>query len=225
MNKIKLVSFFLALVLSLAFASPHITEASSGSNCQIIYGGGEVCPQGKSFNIDKKILSLGKGESYVDNLSINDSKFLPGQNITFQITIKNTGNIKISDLSIIDTLPSGLTFSSGEGKWDSSSKKLSFNLNLDAGKSKTFTFVAKIPNTQDSTCITNEVKATDSTGMSGNDTAQFCVQRNTTSSQLPQVLPSQPIKQTPPTGVETLGLLALFPSGVLGYFLRKKSSK
>lgn len=225
----KLLSTPLALLFLLLSISTVF--AASGSSCQIIYGGGEVCPPGRNFTIDKKVLSPGKGGSYIDNLGTNDAKFSPGQNVTFQITVKNSGNSKITGMQIVDTFPQYLTFISGEGRWDTSTGKLTFNnLSLDPGRSKTFTFVAKIANgsvfksNEGIVCLINEAKATDSTGGSAMDTSQFCVQRSIPS-QLPQpqVMKGGPITQTPPTGPEMLGLLALIPSGIGGYLLRKKS--
>lgn len=220
--------------LALLFFLLSITTvfAAGGSNCQIIYGGGEVCPPGKNFTINKMVLSPLKGGGYVENLGTNDAKFAPNQNVTFQITVKNTGSSKINDMQVVDTFPQYLTFMSGEGRWDASNGKLTFTLDLDPGKSRTFSFVAKIANVgvfksnEGIVCLINEARATDSTGLNGMDSTQFCVQKNMTSElPQPQVMKGGPITQTPPTGPGMLGLLALIPSGIGGFLLRRKSQK
>lgn len=205
--------------------------AAGTSSCQIIYGGGEVCPPGVNFTIDKKVLSPTKGGGYVENIGASDTKFSPGQNVTFQITVKNTGNAKITGMQVVDTLPEFLTFVSGDGKWDAASRRITMsNITLDPGKSRTFTFVAKIADgsvfrsNEAVVCLINEVRATDSTGGNAMDTAQVCVQRSVPSElPQPQVMKGGPISETPPTGPEMLGLAALIPAGTFGYYLRKKS--
>ncbi len=67
-------------------------QAAGTSNCQVIYGGGEVCNPQISFNLDKKVQKPTKGGELVDNLSIIDEKFFSGHDVVFKITIQNSGN-------------------------------------------------------------------------------------------------------------------------------------
>lgn len=230
MNYKKLITTTAIAAAFLANASLALASGSSygTSNCQVIYGGGEVCQKEIKFTIDKKVQGPTKGGQFVDNLSMNDAKFQPGSDIAFQITITNTGNTTIQNLSIVDTLPSNLIFLSGAGNYNSANNTITYNVsNLEAGKSNQQTFLAKIADkskfSNSVTCLNNTVRANDDNGNSASDNAGFCVENPTTQNPTPKVFTSVPPKSIPNTGPEMLPLLGLIPAGISGYFLRKKS--
>lgn len=219
----------LTIVLSLAFLAGSSTAMAAGSTsqCQIIYGGGEVCQNEIKFTINKTVQSPTKGGQYVDNLSINDAHYQPGTDISFQITITNTGNTTISTLNVVDTLPSNLSFVSGAGNYNSANNTISYTVtNLEPGKSNQQTFVARIAGkssfSNSVTCLNNAVNATDNNGNSASDNAGFCVE-NPITTPTPKVFTTVPPKSIPSTGPEALPLLGLIPAGITGFFLRKKS--
>lgn len=221
-----------ALVAGAFLANTTLASASGSSygtsNCQVIYGGGEVCHEQVKFTIDKKVMQPTKGGGYVDNLSSNDARFQPGSDAAFQITITNTGNKTIEKLTVVDTLPSNLLFVSGVGNYNSSDKTITYTIsNLEAGKSNQQTFVAKIADkskfSQTVTCVTNAVKAYDNNGNNANDNASLCIENVVVAQPEPKVFTSYPPKTIPNTGPEMLPLLGLIPAGISGYFLRKKS--
>ena len=75
-------------MFALLFASTgSALAAGSESNCQVIYGGGEVCETKVKFTINKLVQNPGKGGNYVENLNINDPRLKPGQNVNFKIVI------------------------------------------------------------------------------------------------------------------------------------------
>jgi uncharacterized repeat protein (TIGR01451 family) len=203
--------------------------ASSGtSQCQIIYGGGQVCQDQIKFTVDKKVQQPTKGGGYVDNMSNNDTRFQPGNDVAFQITITNTGNTTISNLTVVDTLPSNLTFVSGAGNYNSSNNTITYTINnLEAGKSNQQTFVARIADgskfSQAVTCLTNSVVANDNNGNSASDKAGLCVENKITTAPQPKVFTTVPPKSIPSTGPELLALVGLLPLGATGLYLRKKS--
>jgi len=74
--------FTLVLLSIILFALR--TENTYAAGCTPIYGGGESCPD-YSFSIQKHVQKPGKnGGDFVNNLSINDPKYAPNQNVTFQ---------------------------------------------------------------------------------------------------------------------------------------------
>ncbi len=215
LSKIALASsLFLLGSASLAFA------AGSYSNCQVIYGGGEVCNPSVQFTIDKKVQSPTKGGQMVDNLGANDAKFSAGQQVPFEITVQNTGNQAIT-LNVVDILPSYLSYVSG-GTFDANTKQISNSVTLNPNDTKTFNIVAKVvdnaslPN-QSVTCVTNVAKATDGTGVTAEDDAQLCIQKGLT------VQPQVPTKTIPNTGPEAIALFLLPPLGAAGLYIRWKT--
>jgi len=225
----------------LTAATPALASGSSyggygvgTSNCQIIYGGGELCQKQVKFTIEKQVMSPTKGGSFVDSLSTNDPKFAPGQNVTYRVIIKNIGDTAIQQLDVNDTFPQFVSFVSGPGNFDANSQSLNFSIqNLAPNKTVTYTIVGKtadnatLPQDKMIVCPINTVKAVESDGNTASSSSQICIEKNVptgTSGQLPpKVYQTPPMKTTPNTGPEVLGLLALIPSGIAGVFLRKKS--
>lgn len=212
-------------------ASAGIAFAGS-SQCQVVYGGGEVCEEKIQFTLDKKVLTPTKGGSYVDNLTINDHRFQIGNTATFKIIVKNTGDNKINSLTVVDKLPDHLTFVSGPGTYNESNRTITYTINnLEKGQVNEQVFTVTIANTlpanQGVVCLTNEATATDNNGITAKDSAGLCVQQNVTNpvqpTPAPQVFQKVPVKNIPNTGPEMLPLLGLIPAGLAGLVLRNKS--
>lgn len=221
----------IALCVSLLlFINAGLANAAGQSNCHTIYGGGEVCSNRIKFSIDKKVLVPNKPGSFVDNLGTNDVKFQPGQQVTFKISVTNTGDRKIDRLDVQDTLPSYITFVSGVGTYDKNTNMLSYTIsNLEKGATNEQTFVGviagadKLPQNQSTVCLTNHAQATDNNGIIAKDSAGLCVEKGVIERKpTPQVYESVPVKKIPETGPEALTLLALVPAGLAGLVLRKK---
>lgn len=213
-----------AILFSLAFLA-FVPYAKA--DCQSVYGGGQTCAF--NYTINKLVQVPGKGGGqYVDNLSINDPKYSPSQNVSYEIIVTNTGNNTIPTLTINDTFPQFITFVSGVGNYNQSNNTLNFTIsNLEAGKSVTYVLTAKtadantLPNNQGIICVINQVNATDQNGQVQSDSSQLCIQKNV----LPAVAPAPKIVATPATGPEMLPLLTLLPGALGGLMLRKRSNK
>lgn len=222
MNKITTSLITAAAVLS---ASASVAFASGTSNCQVIYGGGEVCPPEVKFTIDKKVQTPNKGGSFVDNLSVNDAKYKAGQDVPFQLIVSNTGTKDIT-LTITDILPNYIEYVSG-GTYDANAKQVTNSVSLKAGESKTLTIVGRItadtnmPADKSVMCVTNIAKAADGNGATAEDNAQLCIEKSTPSA---KVYPTVPTKDIPNTGPEALALVILPPLGAAGLYLRRKAS-
>lgn len=229
MKKIALIVtlFLFGLSSSASFAS-YGSEA-----CQPIYGGGQTCVTTAKFILDKKVLhptqkTKGNTEFFVDNLSINDPKYQPTQNVKFQLIATNTGNETISELTLTDILPDFVDFVSGPGTYDSKTRIITLSIpNLNPDESRKYTIETKaranetLPQGQGIVCVVNQASL-----ISGNDesrdNSQFCIEKKTTKGGLP-VLSAPGLKQTPATGPEMLGLIGLIPAGLGGLLLRRRS--
>lgn len=226
----KILNFVILTIFSLALAG---AVSPAFADCQALYGGGQSCAPSFNFTINKLVQVPGKGNGqFVDNLSINDAKYSPSQNVNYEIIITNTGSQAIPTINITDTFPQFITFVSGVGNFDKNTKTLSFTIsNLEAGKAVTYILAAKtadanfLPNDQGITCVINQVNATDSNGMTNSDSSQLCIQKNVLGAIPPAVLPMPKIVATPATGPEMLPLLGLIPGALGGLMLRKKSNK
>lgn len=170
---------------------------------------------------------------FVDSLSMSDPKFVPGQDIIFRIVITNNENTAIKNISVKDILPAYITFVSGEGRFDASTKTLMIIVNdLRASESKTFTLNTRvvsdsqIPTIKGGvTCMINQAEVTLGDKLS-KDNAMFCIEKKVSGAETKkdiQVYPPQKATATPATGSETIALLSLLPLGLVGFYLHQKS--
>lgn len=223
-------SLVLAVILSALTAFPSNADVS----CQPIYGGGQSCVTSADIAINKKVQNPASGQ-FVDNLGTNDSKFSIDQNVTFQLIVSNTSQSTINRVIVKDVFPQFVSYVAGPGSFDANSKTLTFELNnLASGESRTFTVSGKV--SSDSAllqnggiiCVVNQSTAQIAlNGQTSQDNSQLCIKKGVpakTKGGLP-VLPAPAMAITPPTGPEMAVLPLLGGSGILGYFLRRKSSK
>src|SRR5689334_2814534 len=90
-----------------------MTIPKAYADCQPIYGGGTAC-QPTSIVVSKTVLNP-KTNTYVHDLGIADPQFHPGDNITFQIAVTNTGSENIGPVRVADVFPAAVTFVQGQG--------------------------------------------------------------------------------------------------------------
>ncbi len=228
--------FALTAFAFIAFTGNAFATSNGGYgtiDCQPIYGGGETCETSNKFVLDKKVLhptkTKGNVEVYVDNLTINDPKYAPGQTIKFQLSVTNTGSSKLDEVTFTDYLPNYVEFVSGPGTFDSNSNKLTYKIeNINSNETKRFIIVAKVkgagslPNTQNTVCVVNQASVTFGKDES-RDNSQFCIEQTTTTKGGLPVMPAPKMTQTPSTGAESLALIGLIPAAVGGLFLRRRS--
>lgn len=223
------ISIGLALT-TLAFITAA-AQAAGNSNCQVIYGGGEVCERNIEFSLDKFVQKANKGGEYVENLNTNDPRFRADQDVVFKVVVKNVGQDTIENMTVTDTLPSYVTFVSGAGNFDKNSNKITFTLqNLAKNEQREFIIATKVvgenslPTDKAINCVVNHVSAVESNGATAKDSSQFCIERAVVAKPTPQVFDKTPVKKIPETGAESfLALIGLVPAGIAGFALRKKS--
>jgi len=193
------------------------------------YGVG--APAGLQLVVNKLVMHPKSG-IFVENLSLSDPKVAPQNIVTFKVTVTNSTNAKLSGVRLTDNLPQFINFGTGPGKFDEKSKTLTIEVgNLAPSETKTFTFTTKVvsqdklPADKATVCVVNQAVVTGDSQKS-EDTAQFCIEKQVlgvpTKGGL-RVFPPPSVTVTPPTGPEMLALAALIPTGLAGFFLRRKS--
>lgn len=214
-----------AIILSFVGSAPvHADQYSQP--CNTAYG--NTC-QTETLLINKMVQHP-TSSAFVENLGLNDPKFIPGQQVTFKIVVRNAGNSDIHNITVKDQLPDFVDFMTGFGTYDKNNKTLIFTIDiLKAGESKEYTVavraktVDQLPADTGVMCPVNNVYANSAT-QSVNDSTQFCIEKSKTKGGL-TVFPAPKMTSTPATGAEDLALLALLPLGSIGMFLRKSSQK
>lgn len=149
--------------------------------------------------IEKKILNP-QNNQFVDNLNIEQQTFLPNQDVIFRLTVTNTVQSDLKNLSVTDKLPNVLNFVSASfGSFDTNSKIVTLTVDsLKLGETKTFEIRTKVKSANllpaGASCQTNLAKVTVS-NMVGEDTSTFCVSQQVlgTTSQMPSTGPIQTI--------------------------------
>ena len=229
MNKL----FSLLLGAVLLFSVSQTAYAAGESNCQIIYGGGEVCEEQVKFTINKLVQKPGKGGGdYVENLNIGDPRYTSNQNVNFKIVIENTGDRDIENLNVTDTFPQFLTFVAGVGNTNKGASQINWTIGkLERGKKAEYVITAKtanddkLPKNQAITCVINNVKAVSSDGSQAEDNSQLCIEKQVLGTvTTPQIFDKPSAKQIPATGPEMLALFGLVPMGAAGIYLRRKAN-
>ncbi|MGA2968015.1 MAG: hypothetical protein ABSD69_02505 [Candidatus Levyibacteriota bacterium] len=206
-----------------------LLPAKAYADCQALYGGGQTCTS-YNFSLQKFVQVPNQSwGNFVNNLSVNDPKYSLSQTVNFQIVITNTGSNNISSVTIADTFPQFVSFVAGPGSFNTGNNTLTFVVyNLNVGQSQTFNLSGKIANSgvpQGITCVVNQAAGTDNNGDTNTASSQLCIQNVTNVTPTPVVLPVVQVRTTPPTGPEMLPLALLFPGGLAGIFLRKRSKK
>lgn len=216
-----LFSFFL---LGIFLISP--VKVFADVSCQAVYGGGQNCVTIGKMTINKTVQNPQTGQ-FVDNLGTNDAKYSAGQTINFQIQVTNTSGSAIPQTVVKDIIPAFVTFVSGQGSYDENSKTLTFNIdNLNPNETRTFPIQAKVVDSKQLStasainCVVNQASAVSSNGNHAQDNSQFCIQNVLV--QYPVLLPPK-TTTTPSTGPEMIPLIAMIPTGIAGWFMRKKS--
>ncbi len=225
-----ILSIFGAFAITLFAASTVF--AAGQSNCQVVYGGGEVCEEQVKFTINKLVQHPGKGGAYVENLTVNDPKYAPNQNVNFKIEVVNTGDKTIENLNVTDTFPEILSFVAGVGNAEVGSKSVNFVIGkLEKGKKVEYIITAKTANADKlnaTQCANNNVKAVATTGAVAEDNAQICVEKpvvptTTVVNGKPEIMDKPNVKTIPSTGPEMVALFGLIPTGIAGIYFRRKA--
>lgn len=233
----------LLIVLIIFVSSQLINKAFAQEPCQSIYGGGTTCIKTQDITVDSKVLNPSTNKM-VDNLAINDAKYKSGFIVIFQVAITNNRKTIIEKTNIQDIFPQFVSFSSGPGSFDTTTRTLAFDAdNLMPSETRTFNILGRIVNasqlsfSENVICLANQVKAFVPDPAVGQDNSRLCIEKKsmspvaTTKGEYQTVPPKVGFPIFPPvfvttspsTGPESLVLFSLIPTGILGWFLRKRT--
>lgn len=216
----KKVFIFVLLVVSYLFFATGI-HADYG--CSDQYGG---CAPSLTISVNKQVGVPGGTNTdptlanFVDNLSSADPRFSPEQLVFFKVTVKNTSNTTLSNVTVKDVVPSFIEPVSGPGSWDGSNRVITFSAgDFTPGEEKVYFFkmqvdpIGSLPSDKGLFCIVNQAQAFNDR-VSGSDSSQLCIEK--------QVLGAATV---PASGPEFgLLLLGLNLAGLgVGFTLKRKA--
>lgn len=190
-------NFSLTLLTAITFLTfAQTAQAGVGSYGQGPYGqyGGNGTNPNPSIKIDKKVgmpnTTKGGTINYVDNMTSTDARFKPGQQIYFQVKVKNTSNVKLTNVVVKDFVPAYAEPIEGPGTFDAKTRTVTFTYpELNPGEERTEKFLMqiypqdKLPTDKGLMCGGSEATNIVEVYMNGNakaadrDTAQYCVEK------------------------------------------------
>ena len=183
----KKLIFGISITLGLLFVSA--SQVSAAVRCETQYGGNQVCVTTGQLQINKKIWAPNYSE-YRDNLYITDYQFKTADFVTFKLIVKNVGDNTLTNVKIVDSLPSFLFFTGGS---TSEYKKDKLNPGeewvIDGVKTQV---VSDSQLNADRICGVNTAEVTADGNQHDKDTAELCVTKKILG-----------LKKLPETGVNT----------------------
>jgi uncharacterized repeat protein (TIGR01451 family)/LPXTG-motif cell wall-anchored protein len=186
LNKTKMATGLMSLALSITFlGSNNVVYA----NCTSDGAYGQKCERAEDFDIDKDVRFVGD-DTWKDKLT----KVKKGQRIEFKITVKNTDDVEVDSMKMVDFLPDELEFKGGD-------KLVQYWQDFSAGEKKTFIFEAQVKDSEYNRsnfekCVVNKAEAYYSDDEVGSDSAKVCYS-------------DKDIEELPRTGPIDDGMLAL----------------
>lgn len=205
-------SILVFLILLTAFLVPSVYADYVG-----------VAPQPGQLLTVTKTIQDPTNNQFKKNLTISDTHLLPQQEFLFRVEIKNVSSSDLNDILVTDTLPQTVDFISASEQFALSGQNLTLTIpKLTPNQSKVIDLKVRIKQAnqlpaEPVNCKTfNFVKA-EVGGQSPSDTSGFCFEN--------KVLGVT--TELPKTGPESVGLILLGSSGLLGaaYAFWKKSKK
>lgn len=204
--------FSVFCLLSSVFVSNVYADSSYGT-----YGGGST-PTDLVINKEVKNPLT---NVFVENLGSMDPTFIPGSTVTYRLVIKNGSGETMNPVTVVDKLPSYLTFVSANyaSSYDKGTNTVTFTIdNMIAGDTKTIDLTVKVadrsafPSDRSMFCVINYSKVTAPARPSGDeDTAEACLTTG------PGNLPVAGVN-------DMFGLLPFLSLGGIGVVLLKKKS-
>lgn len=163
--------------ISAVFFSVLITHNFITHNSYAQYG--QPAPS-YSILVDKMV---NKGNEYVDNLSPTDPRFRPGQTVSFKVKIKNTANVKLTNVVLKDFVPLYIEPIEGPGSYDLVTRTITYNPgDFEPSEEKVYYIKGqifsqdKLPSDKGLFCLVNKVTAS-TDQVSDDDASQFCIEK------------------------------------------------
>lgn len=225
-KKISVLSVFIVLFVLISLSLVNLVHAQAKS--------AEFTVNGLVLNPDTN--------TFVDSISDSEHKFVPGEEVTFKITVTNGSDHNYRAVLTKFIFSSYLQYTSGDGRYDVGAHTFHLtttSLNSEETKSYTIKAIVRSDLTKYGTaCATNTTSAVNTDTMVSIDYTSLCVENinknnikevkgTTTQSNdiSPTVYNSESLTQTPSTGPNILVLLEFTAVGLVGFAIRKYSSK
>jgi uncharacterized repeat protein (TIGR01451 family) len=172
------------------------------------------------MGLDIKIKHPQSGE-YTDNIKAEEVTFLPGQEVEFQVEVKNNAAFDLQDVVVNNKLDANVEFISGPGNYDQNSHTIGW-LEDRILKEETKQYYIKLKVTpkgtsqNDPNCVKNSVEAKKDSALVS-DSTEFCFQNKVLST----------VSELPKTGVSVFNilLLATVLSGMVALYSFIRSSR
>lgn len=179
MNKI-----VLTLIATAAIFIASTSDTSAQYGCPPY---GAECPPASKIVVDKTVRDpRAKGDVYVDNLTIADYKFAPGEDVIFKITIKNTGDRDVENIEAVDLIPvlNDVLLASGDTRSSIREITKSFGT-LKSGETKTWYIRTRVKGAESipAGTVCGDPKAINRVTVHAkdmpdtSDTSSFCIQK------------------------------------------------
>jgi len=211
----KLIPFFTLFLIS--YFIPLISMPVAYADSYGTYGGGST-PTDLVIN---KLVKNPISNVFVENLGSTDPTFSPGSTATFRLVIKNGSGETMNPVTVVDQLPSYLTFVSATVPvtYDKGLNKVIITLSdIIAGDTRIIDMVVAVapktsfPKGQSHFCVTNYSKVTAPARPNGDDdTAELCM----TTAVGKEILPVAGVN-------DMVALIPFFTLGGIGAVLLKK---
>lgn len=147
-----------------------------------------------SIIIDKKVAKPGttKGGAnvcdgslaYVDNFATTNDRFHSGDDVCFQVRIKNTSNEALNNVTVTDTVPSYVEPVDGPGTYNKDNRTVTFTPGSFAVDEEKIYYMRmrvvaneNLANDRTIMCVVNRAEARTPNPVSDTDTAQFCIEK------------------------------------------------
>ena len=134
-------------ILILTLATTKLVEAKE--ICTTQYGGGQTCEnidEDADLSIDKRVYNPDDSK-FENHIELNDYVFTEGEEVEFQIVVKNTGDVTYKEVKLTDELPDFVTFKEftggKDGDYDNGIITWKFT-DFKKGDSKTFKFKVEV---------------------------------------------------------------------------------
>jgi hypothetical protein len=167
-----------ALAISLSFLSLVSLIAAKPVLVKAQYGNGE---EERQVVIDKKVKPV-NSEQWYDNLPQVNTAFAPENLVDFKIILKNSGDVDLENLNIIDNLPDYVKPIFNPGEYKEDEKKITWTIEkITTGETQEFNIRVQIEKAENISqtqpfCLVNKTSVQKDGQELDNDTAQFCIE-------------------------------------------------
>lgn len=244
------VFLLISTLFAAGFLTALPSHAQVAPECSNLHNSPGACQESPAISIKKQIQNPVSGK-FVDSLGVDAPLIRPGSNLVFRITITNISSRALENINLTDIIPNAFeNVRPQKGEYNPDNSTLSYHfarLEPEASDSLDIQATLRSADALPSipVCLVNIATAR-SGSFEARDNVQLCVGSateiqpasaetgQTSSSQTPasqaqttkggkEVASASNASSSPNTGPGLVSLLALIPTALGGFYLRKKS--